>query len=370
MLDVTSKFPTPVSRYLLFDSGCSVCTGLAQDVERESDGRLAILSLRDPRVQSLLGKAKPGWRWEPTLCEVEGEKTRVSTGIAMRTRMLAILGPHRTWKVARLVARAMSSTDTDEVAAASRRRFLKQSAAIAGVVGLMPLGSRTATAAKGSTDTPGPGAVREGVKAYKVEEGPAELRIRFTHAQASRSGTVGLSGMDGPQPSIHMTRRGDTIVRIIFNRADAWISAEDGEGRRARTVLIDGRWTPEGAGSAAFIEGNLKELALAMAIYSDFEVGWGSTTETVAARDSSAQGESLALALSCPCAGFYEYRCSSIWGSRSTACEDATSCVSSKCSNQWCWGCCRFLACDCYCAFGDYACMCGRTGYGCTGRCT
>ncbi len=93
------------NRWLLYDSGCSVCAALAQEVEASSGGRLGVRSLRDPEVQAMLNRAKPGWRWEPMLLEIEGEHVRVFTGLAMRMRLLQILGPVRALRVAQVVAR-------------------------------------------------------------------------------------------------------------------------------------------------------------------------------------------------------------------------------------------------------------------------
>ncbi len=57
-------------RYLLFDSGCSKCTEIAQAVEQAAQGWLEARSLRDPAMQRLLDAARPDWRWEPTSLEV------------------------------------------------------------------------------------------------------------------------------------------------------------------------------------------------------------------------------------------------------------------------------------------------------------
>ncbi len=92
-------------RHLLFDSGCSVCAALAREVEARSGGRLGVRSLRDPEVQAMLNRAHPGWRWEPMLLEIEGERIRVFTGLSMRWRLVQILGPARALRVAQAVAR-------------------------------------------------------------------------------------------------------------------------------------------------------------------------------------------------------------------------------------------------------------------------
>jgi hypothetical protein len=72
-------------------------------VETLSGGRLGVRSLREPEVQALLDRARPGWRWEPMLAEVEGERVRVLAGLAMRMRLLQILGPVRALRVAQAV---------------------------------------------------------------------------------------------------------------------------------------------------------------------------------------------------------------------------------------------------------------------------
>jgi hypothetical protein len=76
-------------RYLLFDGGCSVCAALAREVETLSGGRLRVRSLRDPEVQALLDRARPGWRWEPMLVEIEGERVRVLAGLSLRALRVA-----------------------------------------------------------------------------------------------------------------------------------------------------------------------------------------------------------------------------------------------------------------------------------------
>lgn len=45
-------------------------------------------------------QAHPNWRWGPMLVEVEGERVRVLAGLAMRMRLLQILGPVRALRVA------------------------------------------------------------------------------------------------------------------------------------------------------------------------------------------------------------------------------------------------------------------------------
>ena len=73
-----------------------MCAALAREWVR---------SLRDPEVQARLDRARPGWRWEPMLLEIEGERVRVFTGLAMRARLAQVLGPVPALRVAQAVAR-------------------------------------------------------------------------------------------------------------------------------------------------------------------------------------------------------------------------------------------------------------------------
>jgi hypothetical protein len=91
-------------RYLVFDFCCSTSAEIAAVVE-EAGGRLSVCSLNDPQAQRSLSEVRPGWKWEPTLLEVAGERTLAFTGLSMKTRMLMWLGPWRTARVARIVRR-------------------------------------------------------------------------------------------------------------------------------------------------------------------------------------------------------------------------------------------------------------------------
>jgi hypothetical protein len=91
-------------------------------------GRLQVRSLRDPEVWTLLDRARPGWRWEPILLEVEGERVRVFTGLAMRWRLVQVLGPVRALRVAQAVARMGGPVLGVDW---GRRRLLQQGGALA-----------------------------------------------------------------------------------------------------------------------------------------------------------------------------------------------------------------------------------------------
>lgn len=113
--------------YLLFDSGCSTCSAIAQEIAKEAGDRLAIRSLRDSEIQTLLSKANPNWRWEPCFLEVGDEKVRVYTGIAMRARLAWRLGPRRTRRVMSLVCRYAAPTRDEALNGIDRREFLQHS---------------------------------------------------------------------------------------------------------------------------------------------------------------------------------------------------------------------------------------------------
>jgi hypothetical protein len=92
--------------YLLYDGGCAKCTRLAEWVVAAADGRLAMASLRAPEFRRLVDAARPGWRFEPTLLTVDGSATRVVTGSMMRLRLLCLLGPRLTVRVAGIARRS------------------------------------------------------------------------------------------------------------------------------------------------------------------------------------------------------------------------------------------------------------------------
>ena len=124
-----------MERYLLFDSGCNMCTKLAYDIEQEAGDWLVAHSLRDLKIQALLKKIKPNWRWEPTLLEIDGEQTKIFTGYAMASKILMELGIRRAWHIAQLVNPTSIRAHGTNL---ERRRFLKQSGAL--LTGLSLLG--------------------------------------------------------------------------------------------------------------------------------------------------------------------------------------------------------------------------------------
>ncbi len=149
-------------RYLLFDSGCMVCSGLAQTVVHESDGWLEARTLHEPDIQALMDQARPGWLWEPTLLEVKGDQRHAYTGAAMRAKMVVGLGPRRALRIARLVRRVLAGQKQTLTAIQApdptRRRLLKGAGALAasaalGGFTLLPTGAQAVAAATDSVST-------------------------------------------------------------------------------------------------------------------------------------------------------------------------------------------------------------------------
>jgi methylamine dehydrogenase accessory protein MauD len=95
-----------VEHYILFDSGCAQCSDVAADIEKASDRKLRGKSLYAPEAKQWLDRARPGWKFEPTLVELDGEHVRAFTGMAMRTHLLTFLNPLQLLKVARVVQKA------------------------------------------------------------------------------------------------------------------------------------------------------------------------------------------------------------------------------------------------------------------------
>lgn len=128
----------------MFDSGCQICSDLAEEVEREADGFLRVRSLRDSDIQDLLSKVRPEWRWEPTLLIVDGDRVRAATGTGLAVRLAVGVGPRRAARIARLVQRALVPADETGV---GRRSFLRTAgASVVALTGLALL-PKTATAA-------------------------------------------------------------------------------------------------------------------------------------------------------------------------------------------------------------------------------
>ena len=105
-----------------------MCAALAREVKARSGGQLGVRSLWEPEVRALLDRARPGWQWEPMLVEIEGERVRVFTGLAMRWRLVQVLGPVRALRAAQAVTRMGGPVLGVDW---GRRRLLQQGGALA-----------------------------------------------------------------------------------------------------------------------------------------------------------------------------------------------------------------------------------------------
>jgi hypothetical protein len=352
-------------RYLLFDSGCSVCTRLAEDIERASDGWLMARSLRDPEVKTLLDAAQPGWRWEPTLLEVTDGRPRVFTGIAMRLKLLHGVGVKRAWRILGLITNEVSRIAETQPINSQRRLFMKRTGfLLAGVVlssRFLPTTVHAQREDPRKTGNPGKVPQSEGVIAYEIEEITGGLLVHFTHTKKERSGTVQIQGLTVSQTSVDLVRS-SFVIGFVLDRANASFTFKDNAGYIAHFVFADGVWKADDPDARRYIESNTSDISLAAAICSDFELPPTRVTT---------QSE-ITAAVSCPCSSGSNYvrGTSGISTYRSLACEYATNDANGKCTNSYCIGCCRLLSCDCACIVGDYVCSCGRIGYYCAGQCT
>lgn len=351
-------------RYLLFDSGCTICSNLAHDVERHSKGRLSAQSLTDPKIQEWLKQARPDWQWEPTLLEVGEETRQAFTGVSMRARLLWVLGPRRSWQVARLVARSQGAPSLQ---GATRKDFLKQAgAAVAGITGLAAFGAAPAAAGEKARvtsidDLPGSYARKEGVTAYSrgmASTGTA-IHVEFTHANPAMSGTLVADEVSHARSSFHLVRDGGTVVQSVFDKENGWCDIEDNAGRKTHFVFTEDGVSPR---SAAVVEENRDDLSIAAAIQNDLEM-------LLAPQKSELSGQ--ARTQGCACRYGINIRGTGANSARSYACQDARGDANLKCSNCSCLGCCAWVStkCDCACVFGDYLCNCGITGHPCDENC-
>lgn len=131
-----------MERYLVYDSGCSVCAGLADAAREAAGGRLEAISIRGDLATDLLDRAYPdGWAFAPYLVAVDGDRVRAWTGVASALRLARLVGPlaaRRIWSAARrsgvyLPPGAKHSTEGGP----TRRGFLKLAASTMGALAVV-----------------------------------------------------------------------------------------------------------------------------------------------------------------------------------------------------------------------------------------
>lgn len=135
-----------MERYLVFDSGCAVCTQLAETVQSAADGKLEVISIHDTKAKTLLNQAHPGgWDPAPYLVFVGRGGARAWTGPTAAVRLAVLAGPRGAWRIWIAARRQGIYLPPDPKAAASggvsRRRFLQLSVGATtalAAVGLLP----------------------------------------------------------------------------------------------------------------------------------------------------------------------------------------------------------------------------------------
>lgn len=351
--------------YLLFDPTSAPVARLATAIARETDGRLTVRSLHDPLIQDELDRGHPAWRWEPTLLETD--TVRVSTGLALRSRLVAILGPRRAWRVAQLVAEAQVPTISVNQ---TRRGFVKCGTALAaGVTGAFLLGpgprigqaqsdkvDSTSIAAQGKTK-PGKYSRREGIVSWKVRRRGSEYTVRFTHKRRNLSGHARVNpNRDGKTGTWALTR-GSYKLQVAFNGRT--FSGTDSRGARFTGTWNRNRqrWDMNAQSKRDFRE-----------VRQDFSIGCAMLADLTPLRRSAGQQVSSAASPDCS-------RCNNEQAGTAVAVPKSAACYyATQQLNQDCFfvsggaECCRIHEdeCDCACAPGtDYFCHCTRTGLAC-----
>lgn len=123
-------------RYLVFDSGCSVCNQLVHAIQNAAGDKLEAISIYDGKAKSLLDNAYPqGWEHAPYLITDDENCVQAWTGVHAALRLGLLIGPRKawnTWKQARRVGVFLPpGSEVFSQHKASRRSFLKVGAGLA-----------------------------------------------------------------------------------------------------------------------------------------------------------------------------------------------------------------------------------------------
>lgn len=108
---------------LAYDAHCGECSGLAEEVARIADGRIACRSLTAPDIQVLRQRALgAGSPFVPTLLRVMGDDSVTAwTGSGLAVRLGRLLGPVKAARVLRVIGeKAQSNSPADP----TRRKLL------------------------------------------------------------------------------------------------------------------------------------------------------------------------------------------------------------------------------------------------------
>lgn len=233
----------PDGRYLLFDSGCATCADVARSVERETEGWLSARSLHEVWVQKQLSEARPDWKWEPGILEIQGGKTFVFTGLKMKVRLLVGLGPRKTACIANIVRRARAGEfdlemslspskedperyKVDSIKHIDRRTALKRAAALGIGAALLPMLPQSVLAQE---TAPGEGESRDSRDARVVVR-----RKRMTRRQAERAVRAARRDKNGGR--LHRHLGGEKFLPNAASVAGGYLTVEKALTSGARVV--------------------------------------------------------------------------------------------------------------------------------------
>jgi len=185
-------------------------------------------SLRDPDVRSVLDEVKPGWRWEPMLLEVDGDRRRVYAGVGMRARLVRVLGPRRALRLARIVQQAA-------IFQPGRRGALKQMIGI--LTGIMFAGQAARSlAADPEPDVTHTNQLAPNTVSHPLQDVEIRASTRLTGAEAE---SFRKRALDSPDIQ-------NIYARYPFDTSEAFIYQHDlVDGNRMWAIAFAGPEGPE-----------------------------------------------------------------------------------------------------------------------------
>lgn len=133
-----------------FDGGCSLCSGLAREVEEVTQGRLSLIDLNSDDARRFSREAADDIKtFAPTLFRIGQGRTRAYQGARMTIELARVLGLRHALKLSKVVGE--QTVNPDVIENESRRRLVK-AAVSSGVAGLLIAQGRTPVLAALSGD--------------------------------------------------------------------------------------------------------------------------------------------------------------------------------------------------------------------------
>lgn len=262
----------------------------------------------------------------------------------------------------------------------SRREFLRSAAFLGTILNSRYMSSVTILSAP-SLLLINPASVeqhslREGVTGYTIRRMDEAFEIQFAHMNPSLAGILRIyPDHRGSAVLLELVRSSVNLV-ISFNlyTTSPYFVIQRETDQQARFNLSEERWQGVRSKDHEMLIENATDVRIAMAIYADFEAATVEQIKSQQQRTTSGRHLPRIIALNCPCSNDYTVRGEGGGAARSLACQNAINDANTKCTNQWCWGCCGWIGqpdiCDCACAIGDYLCWCGKTGKYCYAQCS